>query len=152
MKSRSYSTRTVREQDVKREWFIVDAENRTLGRMTGKVASVLTGKHKPTYTPNTDCGDYVIVINAAKVRLTGNKMTQRPIVRYTGHPGGQRFTTPKEMIEKNANKLIEHAVKGMLPKSSLGEKQFGKLFIYEGAEHPHKAQKPKELSYGTAKI
>jgi len=152
MKSRSYSTRTVREQDVKREWFIVDAENKTLGRMTGKVASVLCGKHKPTYTPNADCGDYVIVVNAAKVRLTGNKMTQRKIVRYTGHPGGQRFATPKEMIEKDASKLIEHAVKGMLPKSSLGEKQFGKLFIYSGNDHPHKAQKPKELSYGTAKI
>jgi large subunit ribosomal protein L13 len=145
MQSRSYSTRTVAEKDVKREWFIVDAEGKTLGRMTTKVAAVLRGKHKPTFTPNTDCGDFVIVINSAKVRLTGKKMTDRPLVRYTGHPGGQRFTTPKELIEKNPNKLIEHAVKGMLPKSPLGNRQFKKLFIYEGAEHPHSAQKPKSL-------
>ena len=145
MKSRSYSTRTVAEKDLKREWFIVDAEGKTLGRMISKVASVLAGKHKPTYTPNNDCGDYVVVINSAKVRMTGKKMTDRTIVRYTGHPGGQRHTTPQEIIEKQPNKLIEHAVKGMLPKSSLGDKMFGKLFIYEGAEHPHLAQKPKSL-------
>lgn len=145
MKSRSYSTRTVSEKDVKREWFIVDAEGKTLGRMTSKIASVLRGKHKPTYTPNNDCGDYVVIINSAKVRMTGKKMTDRPLVRYTGHPGGQRHTTPKEILEKNPNKLIEHAVKGMLPKSPLGNKMFRKLFIYEGAEHPHAAQKPKSL-------
>ncbi|MDB5281247.1 MAG: ribosomal protein [Bacteroidota bacterium] len=146
MKSRSYSTVSVAEKDVKREWFIVDADGKTLGRMTSKIASVLRGKHKPTFTPNTDCGDYVIVINSAKVRMTGKKMTDRPLVRYTGYPGGQRFSTPKELIEKNPNKLIEHAVKGMLPKSSLGDKLYKKLFIYEGAEHPHFAQKPKELA------
>lgn len=146
MKSRSYSTRTVTEADVKREWFIVDAEGKTLGRMTSKIAAVLRGKHKPTFTPNTDCGDYVIVINSSKVRMTGKKMTDRQLVRYTGYPGGQRLTTPQELIDKNANKLIEHAVKGMLPKSSLGDKLFRKLFVYEGAEHPHTAQKPKELA------
>ena len=145
MKSRSYNTRTVAEKDVKREWFIVDAEGKTLGRMTTKIASVLRGKHKPTFTPNADCGDYVIVVNSAKVRMTGKKMTDRPLIRYTGYPGGQRETTPKEMIEKNPNKLIEHAVKGMLPKSSLGDKLFGKLFVYDTAEHPHQAQKPKQL-------
>ena len=145
MQSRSYSTRTVSDKDLKREWFIVDADGATLGRMTTKIASVLRGKHKPTFTPNMDCGDYVIVINSKKVRMTGKKMTDRPLVRYTGHPGGQRFATPAELIEKNPNKLIEHAVKGMLPKSSLGDKVFTKLFIYEGAEHPHAAQKPKAL-------
>lgn len=145
MKSRSYGTVSVSEKNLKREWFIVDAEGKTLGRMTTKVASVLRGKHKPTYTPNADCGDYVIVINSAKVALTGKKMTDRPLVRYTNYPGGQRFTTPKEVIEKNPNKLIEHAVKGMLPKTSLGNRQFKKLFVYEGAEHPHAAQKPKAL-------
>jgi len=145
MKSRSYNTRSVSEKDLKREWFIVDAEGKTLGRMTTKVASVLRGKHKPTFTPNADCGDYVIIINSAKVTMTGKKMTDRPLVSYTGHPGGQRFVTPKELIEKNPNKLIEHAVKGMLPKSSLGDKLFRKLFVYEGAEHPHGAQKPKAL-------
>lgn len=145
MKSRSYNTVSVSEKTVKREWFIVDAEGKTLGRMTTKVASVLRGKHKPTFTPNADCGDYVIVINSAKVTMTGKKMTDRPLVSYTGHPGGQRFATPKELIEKNPNRLIEHAVKGMLPKSSLGDKLFKKLFVYEGAEHPHGAQKPKAL-------
>lgn len=145
MKSRSYNTVSVSENNLKREWFIVDADGKTLGRMTSKVAAVLRGKHKPTFTPNADCGDYVIVINSAKVRMTGNKMNDRALVRYTGHPGGQRLTTPKEVLEKNANHLIEHAVKGMLPKSSLGRKQFGKLFVYEGAEHPHGAQKPKAL-------
>ncbi len=145
MQSRSYSTRTVSDKDVKREWFIVDADGATLGRMTTKIASVLRGKHKPTFTPNMDCGDYVIVINSKKVRMTGKKMTDRPLVHYTGHPGGQRFATPAEIIDKNPNKLIEHAVKGMLPKSSLGDKLFSKLFVYEGAEHPHVAQKPKAL-------
>ena len=133
------------EHEVKREWFIVDADGQTLGRMTTKIASVLRGKHKATFTPNHDCGDFVIVINSAKVRMTGKKMTDRPLVRYTGHPGGQRLTTPKELIEKNPNKLIEHAVKGMLPKNSLGDKLYRKLFVYEGAEHPHTAQKPKTL-------
>jgi large subunit ribosomal protein L13 len=146
MKSRSYNTRTVSANEVKREWFIVDAEGKTLGRMTSKIASVLRGKHKPTFTPNTDCGDFVIVINSAKVRMTGKKMTDRFLVRYTGYPGGQRLTSPQELIDKNANKLIEHAVKGMLPKSSLGDKLYSKLFVYEGAEHPHTAQKPKELN------
>ncbi|HLP19180.1 MAG TPA: 50S ribosomal protein L13 [Chitinophagales bacterium] len=145
MQSRSYSTRTVSDKEVKREWFIVDADGATLGRMTTKIASVLRGKHKATFTPNMDCGDYVIVINSKKVRMTGKKMTDRPLVRYTGHPGGQRFATPAELIDKNPNKLIEHAVKGMLPKSSLGDKLFTKLFVYEGAEHPHAAQKPKAL-------
>lgn len=145
MKSRSYSTRTVAEKDLKREWFIVDADGATLGRMTSKIASVLRGKHKATFTPNNDNGDYVIVINSAKVRMTGKKMTDRPLIHFTGYPGGQRFATPEQVIAKNPNKLIEHAVKGMLPKSSLGDKLFKKLFVYEGAEHPHTAQKPKAL-------
>jgi large subunit ribosomal protein L13 len=145
MKSRSYSTRTVAEKDVNREWFIVDAEGKTLGRMTSRIAAILRGKHKATFTPNTDCGDYVIVINSGKVRVTGKKLTDRSLVRYTGHPGGQRHATLQEVIDKNPNKLIEHSVKGMLPKSSLGDKLFRKLFVYEGAEHPHSAQKPKDL-------
>jgi large subunit ribosomal protein L13 len=146
MKSRSYNTVSMSEKDIKREWFIVDADGKTLGRMTSRIAAVLRGKHKPTFTPNADCGDYVIVVNSAKVRMTGKKMTDRPLIRYTGHPGGQRATMPAELIEKDANKLIEHAVKGMLPKSSLGDKLFRKLFVYQGAEHPHAAQKPKQLA------
>jgi len=145
MKSRSYSTKAVSSNEVKRDWYIVDAEGKTLGRMISKVASVLLGKHKPTFTPNADTGDYVIIINSAKVRMTGNKLTDRALVRYTGYPGGQRLTAPKDLLEKNANKLIEHAVKGMLPKSPLGKQMFRKLFVYEGAEHPHLAQKPQEL-------
>ena len=145
MKSRSYSTVTVSEKDVKREWFVVDADGKTLGRITSKIASILRGKHKPTFTPNMDCGDYVIVLNSGKIRVTGKKLTDRSLVRYTGHPGGQRHTTLQEVIDKNPNKLIEHAVKGMLPKSSLGDKLFTKLFVYDGNEHPHQAQKPKEL-------
>jgi large subunit ribosomal protein L13 len=145
MQSRSYSTRTVTEQQAKRNWYIVDADGMTLGRMTTKIASTLLGKNKPTFTPNQDCGDYVIVINSKKVRMTGNKMNDRALVRYTGHPGGQRLTKAKDVIEKNANKLIEHAVKGMLPKSILGNKMYRKLFVYEGAEHPHQAQQPKPL-------
>lgn len=146
MQARSYSTKTVTEAEVQREWYIVDAEGKTLGRMTSEIAAILRGKHKPTFTPNQDCGDYVIVINSGKVRLTGKKLTDRFLVRYTGYPGGQRLTAPKEVLEKNANKLIEHAVKGMLPKSSLGRKMFTKLFVYDGAEHPHAAQKPKSLN------
>jgi large subunit ribosomal protein L13 len=145
MKSRSYSTVSLAEKDVKREWFIVDADGKTLGRMTSRIAAVLRGKHKPTFTPNADCGDYVIVINSAKVHMTGKKMTDRKLVRYTGYPGGQRETSPQELIDKKPSKLIEHAVKGMLPKSSLGDKLFKKLFVYDGAEHPHTAQKPKQL-------
>jgi len=141
----SYKTKHANAQNVVHEWLIIDAENQTLGRISTKIASLLIGKHKPSVTKHADCGDYVIVINSAKVKMTGKKMTDRPLVHYTGHPGGQRFATPAELIEKNPNKLIEHAVKGMLPKSSLGDKVYTKLFIYEGAEHPHAAQKPKAL-------
>ncbi len=146
MQSRSYNTRTVKESEVKREWFIVDAEGKTLGRMVSKVASVLRGKHKATFTPNTDTGDFVIIINAAKVRMTGKKLTDRYLVRYTGYPGGQRHTAPKDLLDKNPNRLIEHAVKGMLPKSSLGRKMFRKLFVYADDKHPHLANKPKQLA------
>src|ERR1700721_2763598 len=104
MKSRSYSTITVAEKDVKREWFVVDADGKTLGRITSKIASVLRGKHKATFTPNTDCGDYVIVINSGKIRVTGKKLTDRSLVRYTGHPGGQRHTIWGEEIKKNQKK------------------------------------------------
>jgi large subunit ribosomal protein L13 len=145
MDALSYKTKSVSAEEVKREWFIVDAENLTLGRMATKIASVLRGKHKPTFTPNADCGDYVIVINSGKVRLTGNKMNTKDRVHYTGFPGGQRFRSPKDIIAKNPNELIEMAVKGMLPKGTLGSQLFRKLFVYAEAEHPHSAQKPKSL-------
>ena len=146
MDALSYKTKSVSAEEVKREWFIVDAENLTLGRMATKIASVLRGKHKPTFTPNADCGDYVIVINSGKVRLTGNKMNTKDRVHYTGFPGGQRFRSPKDIIAKNPNELIEMAVKGMLPKSKLGNAMYKKLHVYQGAEHKHSAQMPKTIT------
>ncbi len=145
MDALSYKTKSVAAHEVNREWFIVDAENQTLGRLATKIASVLRGKHKPTFTPHSDCGDYVIVLNSAKVRLTGNKMNTKDRVHYTGYPGGQIARSPKEILAKKPNELLELAVKGMLPKTSLGRQLFRKLFVYAEAEHPHTAQKPKAL-------
>ena len=145
MDALSYKTKSVAAHEVNREWFIVDAEGKTLGRMASKIASVLRGKNKPTFTPNADCGDFVIVINSGKVRLTGNKMNVKDRLHYTGFPGGQRARSPKEIIQKNPNELIEIAVKGMLPKNTLGRQLFRKLFVYKEAEHPHFAQKPTNL-------
>jgi large subunit ribosomal protein L13 len=141
----SYKTKSVAAHEVQREWFIVDATDLTLGRMATKIASVLRGKHKPTFTPHDDCGDFVIVVNSEKVRLTGNKTNVKDRVHYTGYPGGQRFRSPKEIQAKNPNELIELAIKGMLPKNALGRQLYRKLFVYTGAEHPHTAQKPKAL-------
>ena len=145
MDALSYKTKSVSAAEVSRGWYIVDAEGKTLGRMASKIASVLRGKHKPTFTPNADCGDFVIVINSGKVRLTGNKMNVKDRVHYTGHPGGQRHRSPAQIIAKNPNELIELAVKGMLPKNTLGRQQYRKLFVYAEAEHPHFAQKPANL-------
>ncbi len=145
MDALSYKTKSVSADEVNREWFIIDAENQTLGRMATKIATILRGKHKPTFTPNADCGDNVIVINSGKVRLTGNKMNEKSRVHYTGFSGGQRFRSPKDIIDKNPNELIEMAVRGMLPKGSLGRQLYRKLFVYAEATHPHSAQKPKEL-------
>jgi large subunit ribosomal protein L13 len=145
MDALSYKTKSVSADEVNREWFIIDAENQTLGRMATKIATILRGKHKPTFTPNADCGDNVIVVNSGKVRLTGNKMDEKSRVHYTGFAGGQRFRSPKEIIAKNPNELIEMAVRGMLPKGTLGRQLYRKLFVYAEATHPHTAQKPKEL-------
>ncbi|MCS6819943.1 MAG: 50S ribosomal protein L13 [Chitinophagales bacterium] len=145
MQSRSYSTRFVPAREIKREWYVIDAEGKTLGRMASKIASILRGKHKPAFTPNSDCGDNVIVLNASKVRLTGKKLTEKEHVHYTGYPGGQRFRTPREILEKNPGELIELAVRGMLPKNSLGRRMFRRLHVYNGNEHPHFAQQPKPL-------
>lgn len=145
MDALSYKTKSVSALEVKREWFIVDAEGKTLGRLATKIASVLRGKNKPTFTPNADTGDYVIVLNSGKVRLTGNKMNTKDRVHYTGYPGGQIHRSPKEILAKNPNELLELAVKGMLPKGTLGRQLFRKLFVYAGSEHPHTAQQPKTL-------
>lgn len=141
----SYKTKSLNRDAIQKEWYVVDASQKVLGRMASEIAKVIRGKHKPTFTPNIDCGDKVIVINAKKVRLTGKKMDDKVYVRHTGYPGGQRFSTPRLVLQKYPNRLIEMAVRGMLPKNSLGRKVFKNLFIYEGDQHPHEAQNPKEL-------
>ena len=134
-----------RKEDVVRSWYVIDAEGMTLGRLATKVATVLRGKHKPTYTPHVDCGDCVIVINAGKVNLTGNKLNDKIYYNHSGYTGGLRERTAKEMIEKYPVEMVERAVKGMLPKGRLGRQMYTKLFVYAGNEHPHAAQKPQEL-------
>ena len=134
-----------RKEDVVRSWYVIDAEGMTLGRLATKVATVLRGKHKPTYTPHIDCGDCVIVVNAGKVNLTGNKLNDKIYYNHSGYTGGLRERTAKEMIEKYPVEMIERAVKGMLPKGRLGRQMYKKLFVYEGSEHKHVAQKPESL-------
>jgi large subunit ribosomal protein L13 len=139
------STYSAKPADVTRSWFIVDATNKPLGRLASEIASVLRGKHRPTYTPHVDTGDFVVVINADKVALTGNKLVQKNYYSYSGHVGGLRTTAAKDMLVHNPEHVIEHAVKGMLPKNPLGKKMFSKLKVYAATEHPHKAQQPKPL-------
>lgn len=134
-----------KKETVERKWYVVDAEGATLGRLATKVAVVLKGKHKPTYTPHIDCGDYVIVVNADKVKLTGNKLEDKKYYNHSGYPGGLRERNAKTMIEKYPEEMIERAVKGMLPKGPLGRAMGKKLFVYAGPDHKHQAQKPIEL-------
>ena len=134
-----------RKEDVQRDWYVIDAEGQTLGRLASKVANVLRGKHKPTYTPHVDGGDYVIIVNAEKVVLTGNKLNDKIYYNHSRYTGGLRERTAKEMVEKYPVEMLERAVKGMLPKGRLGRQMYKKLFVYEGENHPHSAQMPKEL-------
>ncbi|MFR8927825.1 50S ribosomal protein L13 [Peptoniphilus senegalensis] len=129
--------------EVERKWYVIDAEGKVLGRLASEIASVLRGKRKPIFTPHVDCGDFVIVINADKVVLTGDKLNQKIHAYHTGYPGGRKEIVYSEMIEKRPEKVIELAVKGMLPKSRLGRKMFKKLKVYSGAQHPHAAQMPE---------
>ena len=145
MNTLSYKTVSANAQTVQKEWILIDAENQTLGRLATRVANVLRGKHKPSFTPHVDCGDNVIIINAEKLVITGNKATDRIYLRYTGYPGGQRFTTPAEILQKRPTELVRRAVKGMLPKTRLGDKLINNLYIYAGPEHPHQAQQPKSI-------
>ena len=145
MDTQSYKSVYLNKETVKKEWVVIDATDLALGRLASRVALVLRGKNKPGFTPNVDCGDNVIVVNAEKVALSGKKMTDRVYTRYTGYPGGQRFTTPKEIIQTRPAELIRRAVKGMLPKTRLGDKILGNLFVYAGPEHPHQAQQPREI-------
>ena len=145
MDTLSYKTVSLNKATVDKQWLVVDATDLALGRLSSRIALILRGKNKPGFTPNVDCGDNVIVINAEKVALKGKKMTNRVYTRYTGYPGGQRFTTPREILAKRPAELIRRAVKGMLPKTRLGDKQLGNLHVYAGPEHPHQAQNPKEI-------
>ncbi len=129
-----------------RKWVVIDAEGKVLGRLVTEIANILRGKNKPVYTPHVDTGDFVVVINAAKVKLTGKKWEQKVYYRHSGYIGGLKSLTAKEMLEKKPEELIRHAVKGMLPKNRLGRKIFKKLNVYEGSEHPHEAQQPTPLS------
>ena len=143
--TQSYKTVSLNKATVKKEWVVIDATDLVLGRLASRIALVLRGKTKPGYTPHVDCGDNVIVINAEKIRLTGKKLTDKVYTRYTGYPGGQRFTTPKKILQKRPAELIRRAVKGMLPKTRLGDKLINNLHVYAGGEHPHQAQNPKEI-------
>ncbi|MCX6222275.1 MAG: 50S ribosomal protein L13 [Bacteroidia bacterium] len=146
MDTLSYKTVSLNKATVQKEWVVVDATDQILGRLSSKIALVLRGKHKPGYTPHVDCGDNVIVINAEKVRLTGNKMKGKVYIRHTGYPGGQRFQTAEELMTKHPARMVEKAVKGMLPKNSLGAKLFTNLHVYVGAEHDNAAQQPKVIN------
>jgi large subunit ribosomal protein L13 len=141
----SYKTTFLNSATVQKNWVVVDAEAAILGRISSNIAKILRGKNKPGFTPFVDCGDNVIVINAEKVRLTGKKMTDRVHTRYTGYPGGQRFASPAEILEKNPKRLVELAVRRMLPKNRLGSELYTNLYVYEGPNHPHAAQNPKSI-------
>ena len=151
MNTLSYKTVSANKATVEKEWVLVDAEGQTLGRLASVVALMLRGKHKTSFTPHVDCGDNVIVINAEKVALTGTKMTDKEYIRHTGYPGGQRIVKADALMKKNPTRLVEYAVKGMLPKNSLGAAIFKNLYVYEGPEHKHEAQKPKSIDLKTIK-
>ena len=138
--SKSYMANS---QTIERKWFVVDATDLVLGRVSTEVASILKGKHKPTYTPHVDCGDYVIIVNAEKVALTGNKLDDKLYYRHSGYPGGLKSRTAKRMLELQPQKVLEKSIRGMLPKNRLGEDMYRKLYVYVGSEHPHQAQKPE---------
>jgi len=144
----SYKTVNANKTTVEKSWVLVDAKDQVLGRVASQIARVLRGKHKPSYTPNVDTGDHVIVINADKIKMTGKKWTNRVYFTYSGYPGGQRELTPKMIgTGKHPQRLVEHSVRGMLPKNSMGREVFRSLHVYAGTEHPHTAQQPKELKF-----
>ena len=142
-----FTTKHANEATVKRNWYVVDGTNQTVGRMCAKIASVLRGKNKASYTPHVDCGDFVIVTNCEKVKFTGNKMEDKEYLTFSGYPGGLKGEAAKDLLKRRPEVVIERAVKGMLPKNRLGRKMIKKLFVYQGAAHPHGAQQPKELKF-----
>ncbi|MFC2119966.1 50S ribosomal protein L13 [Bacteroidota bacterium] len=151
MNTLSYKTISANKATVNKEWYIIDAEGEILGRLASAVAKILRGKNKPDFTPHVDCGDNVIVINAEKIILSGNKLTDKVYLSHTGYPGGQRKTSPQEILAKKPTSLIERSVKGMLPKNKIGSELFRNLFVYTGTEHSHEAQQPKEIKLNSIK-
>ncbi|MGH2642866.1 MAG: 50S ribosomal protein L13 [Chitinophagaceae bacterium] len=149
MDTLSFKTRSANAATVKHDWYVVDATSKTLGRISADIAAVLRGKNKPYFTPHVDCGDFVVVINADKVLLTGNKPENKQYITYSGYPGGQKKETAKNLLVRRPEAVIERAVKGMLPKNRLGRQLFKKLFVYAGSEHPHTAQQPKPFTFNS---
>ncbi len=151
MDTLSYKTISVNKETAQKEWVEIDATGQTLGRLCSKVAKLLRGKYKASFTPHVDCGDNVIIVNAEKVILTGNKWTERKYYRYSGYPGGQREYTLADLLAKSPDRLFRKVVKGMLPKNKLGDAILNNLFVYAGNEHPHQAQKPKKIDINSLK-
>ena len=147
MNTLSYKTKSANSATATHKWYVIDGEGEIVGRLATRIASVLRGKHKPDFTPHTDTGDYVIVINANKVRFTGDKLNDKEYQSYSGYPGGQKRRTAKEMMTKRPNMVLEIAIKGMLPKTKLGRAMIKKLFLYEHANHPHAAQQPEPFKF-----
>lgn len=146
MKSPYFKTYSAKPDDIEKKWILVDADGETLGRLSSKVATILRGKHKPEFTPHMDTGDNVVIINAEKIRLTGNKMTDKQYFSYTGYPGGERFASPAEWLEKKPTEIVMHAVKGMLPKNRLGRQLLRNLRVYAGPVHNQTAQNPEKIT------
>lgn len=147
MDALSYKTISANKSTVTKDWYVVDAEGQTLGRFASKVANILRGKHKTNFTPHVDCGDNIIIINAEKIRFTGNKLNDKEYKFFSGYPGGLRLEVAKNILERRPTYVVEHAIKGMLPKTKLGADLFRNLYVYAGNEHPHGAQQPKELKF-----
>jgi large subunit ribosomal protein L13 len=138
-------TFTAKVAEIRREWYVVDAEGQTLGRLASRIAPILKGKHKPTYTPHLDCGDFVVVVNAQKLRVTGRKLDQKFYYHHSGYPGGIKSISLRDQLDRHPDRVIEAAIRGMLPKNRLGRRMIKKLKVYGGASHPHQAQQPKPL-------
>lgn len=151
MDTLSYKTVSANKETANKEWLVVDAEGQVLGRLASKVAKLLRGKHKTNFTPHADCGDNVIVLNAEKIKLTGAKWEDRDIIHYTGYPGGQRITNPAEVLSRHPERLVEKAVKGMLPKNKLGSQLYRNLYVYVGNQHNHEGQQPKQFDINSLK-
>lgn len=147
MSKQHFTTKHANEATVQRNWYVVDGTNQTVGRMCSRIAAILRGKHKASYTPHVDTGDYIIVTNCEKVKLTGHKMDQKVYDTYSGYPGGRKEEIASDLMKRRPEVIIERAVKGMLPKNRLGRKMYKKLFVYAGDQHPHTAQQPKELKF-----